>query len=119
MKNFLITIIISITLFLPLSALAVNIGITDVMDTGKAGGFSGETDLNTFSETLGIVIKVLLSGVGIFFLGLTVYAGMLWITSQGEDEKVQKSQKIIKAAIIGMAIVVGSYAITNYIMYRV
>ncbi len=73
------------------------------------------TDL---SLMVGNVIKVVLSLVGIIFLILTVYAGYLWMTARGDDEQVNKAKEIIKSSIMGLFIVVSSYAITVFITSR-
>jgi hypothetical protein len=117
MKKFLIIVITAI--ILPLSALAVDVGTRNTKEAANTGGYKISTNDTTFSETLGSVIKLLLSTVGIFFLALTVYAGILWMTSHGEEEQTGKAQKIIRAAVIGLIIVVGSYALANYVMFRV
>jgi TRAP-type C4-dicarboxylate transport system permease small subunit len=49
------------------------------------------------------------------FFGLTLYAGLRWMTAQGNEEMVTKSKEILKAAIIGLVIVTASYALTKFI----
>ena len=67
---------------------------------------------------MGQVIKAILSVVGLIFLVLMVYAGMLWMTARGDEGKVEKSKEIITAAIIGLAITVSAYAITVFVVSR-
>jgi len=65
--------------------------------------------------TLGAVIKAALSLVGTIFLILTVYAGILWMTAQGNDDQIDKAVKIIKASVVGLFITMSAYAITYFI----
>ncbi len=81
--------------------------------TGRSG--VEQTDVATF---IGSIINGVLGLVGLMFFILMFYGGFQWITSRGEEDKVKKSQNIILAAIIGLIIVVGSYAITNFITSR-
>lgn len=81
----------------------------------KGIGGNVPTDLTV---VVGNVIKTVLSLVGIIFLVLTVYAGYLWMTARGEDEQVTKAKEIIKSSIMGLFIVVSSYAITVFITSR-
>lgn len=60
------------------------------------------------------MIKVLLSLVGTFFLALTVYSGFILFTARGRDEKVEKGQKTLRAAVIGLLIVMMAYGITIF-----
>ena len=63
------------------------------------------------------IIKTLLSILGIIFLVLMIYAGFLWMTAQGYEEKVDKAKDIIKMAVIGLAVVLLSYSITLFVTY--
>ncbi|HBU07323.1 MAG TPA: hypothetical protein DEB09_04550 [Candidatus Magasanikbacteria bacterium] len=116
MKKFFL-LIISLCI-LPTAVLAVNVGYGNTKGLAEKSGYLETTSETTFSETLGLVIQILLGTVGIFFLALMIYAGILWMTSHGEEEQVQKAQKIIRAAIIGTIVVVGSYALTNFVIFR-
>lgn len=96
---------------------AGNLGNADdnLQNVQKKIGGNVPTDL---SAVVGNVIKTMLSLVGIIFLILTVYAGYLWMTARGEDEQVSKAKEIIKSSIMGLFIVVSSYAITVFITSR-
>lgn len=81
------------------------------------GGVGGEkigvsADLPTVVAT---VIKTILALVGTIFLVLTIYAGIMWMTAQGEEEKVTKAKDIIKATVIGLVIIMSAYAITFFV----
>ena len=83
----------------------------------KIGGANGEklgvsADLGTSIAT---VIKTILALVGTIFLILTIYAGIMWMTAQGEDEKVTKALNMIRSAIVGLVIVMSAYAITYFV----
>ncbi len=94
-----------------------NLGNADdnLKNLQKGIGGNVPTDLTV---VVGNVIKTVLSLVGIIFLVLTVYAGYLWMTAGGEDEQVNKAKEIIKSSIMGLFIVVSSYAITVFITSR-
>jgi len=62
------------------------------------------------------IIQTILSIIGIIFLLLTVYGGILWMTAEGEEERVKKAQKIIRSAITGLIVVVSAYAISFFIV---
>jgi TRAP-type C4-dicarboxylate transport system permease small subunit len=61
------------------------------------------------------IISVALMVLAFVFFGLTLYAGLRWMTAQGNEEMVTKSKEILKAAIIGLVIVTASYALTKFI----
>lgn len=80
----------------------------------KEGGYGTNVNEYTLSQTIGRVIKVLLSFVGTIFFALAVYAGFLWMTAQGNEEKVAQATGIIRTAVIGMIIVLAAYSITAF-----
>lgn len=63
--------------------------------------------------TAAVMIRTFLSVIGIIFIVLTIYAGAIWMLSAGNEEKVTKAKNIIKASVIGLAIVLSAYAITS------
>jgi len=64
------------------------------------------------------MIRVVLNFVGLIFLVLTIYAGFLWMTAGGAEEKVEKAQKLIKRSMIGLLIILSAYSIT-WIAYKI
>lgn len=86
-------------------------------DVGRSSGYDVDqvTD-TTLSETIGRIIRIALSLVGTGFFALTIYAGFLWMTAQGNDEQVEKAMGIIKTAAIGLIITLASYGLTVYLV---
>lgn len=116
MKKIFLTAIVIFALSAPLFVSAQ--GLKGALGTlEKIGGKQGEkigvsADLAT---TVATVIKAVLALVGTIFLVLTIYAGILWMTAQGEETKVEKAKEIIKASIIGLVIIMSAYAITYFV----
>jgi hypothetical protein len=75
-----------------------------------------EANLDTQIST---VIKGILALVGTIFLCLTVYAGILWMTAQGNSEKVDKAKGIVTTAVAGLFITMAAYAITAFVTAKV
>ncbi len=64
---------------------------------------------------IGVVIGVILSLLGVVFLILIIYGGILWMTAAGNEDQIAKSKKVIRNSIIGLIIVVGAYAVTVFL----
>lgn len=64
------------------------------------------------------IIRVALSLLGIVALVLILYAGFTWMTSGGNEEKIASAKKILINATIGLAIIMSSFAITQFIISR-
>src|SRR3989338_8940626 len=62
---------------------------------------------------LGQLITIVVSFVGVFFLGLTIYSGFQWMTAGGNEEKVTKARTRVINGIIGLAITELAFILTN------
>jgi len=80
------------------------------------GGGTGTISETTFAEEIAKIITVALGFLGLLFLILVIYAGFLWMTAAGNDEKIATAKKIMIAAVIGAAIVLSAYAITIFVI---
>lgn len=81
-------------------------------------GYQNATE-TSLSQKIGEIIKIALSLVGMIFLVLMIYAGFLWMTASGEEEKVTKATNILKAAVIGLIIIVAAYSLTTFVLNAV
>lgn len=87
-------------------------GLTDVA-TGTGGGYNTSSNL---AGTIGLLIQAFLGILGVIFLGLTLYAGFLWMTAAGDDGKVKQAKETLVRAVIGMVIVLAAYSITFFVL---
>lgn len=62
------------------------------------------------------LITVALSLIGAIFFVLMFYAGYLWMTAHGQTDQVEKAKKIIAAAVIGMIVTLGAYAVSYLVV---
>ena len=68
------------------------------------------------SKLIGGLINALLAVMGIVFVMLTVYAGYLYMTAQGDAENTEKAKKLLGQAVIGLIIIVAAYSIADFII---
>lgn len=111
-KNILVAAFF-LTLFLPLSALSVDI------DRDPLGvGYGQETGLARTDPriTVARIIQVSLSILGTLALILIIYSGFLWMTAAGNDDQISKAKSTITAAIIGLVIILSAYAISTFVI---
>lgn len=112
-KYFIISLLMLNMLFVPAVAVYAQ---TDLSQQIGAKAYGGSVTGNTLSETVGKIIKIILGLVGTVFLALTVYAGVLWMTAAGEEEKVTKATNILKTSVIGLVIILAAYSITYFVV---
>jgi len=89
---------------------------TGLEATGQAAGLSSELMGTTPEAFVGNIIKVVLSLIGVIFLGLMLYGGFRWMTAHGEPKLVEHAKDTIQAAAIGIIIVSAAYAITYFVI---
>lgn len=75
-------------------------------------------DKGNLPELIGQLIKGALSLAGLAFFALMVYAGFIWMTAHGEEDKVTKARGTVKATVIGLAVVIAAYAVTTLVSER-
>lgn len=92
--------------------LAQNFGVNEV-DTGLAGALASGEDIRV---TAGRFIQFALSFLGVIAVVLVMYAGFLWMTSGGDEEKINKAKQILKNAVIGLIIILSAWTITFFIL---
>mgnify|MGYP001576753251 FL=1 len=101
----------------PLPALAAedaeDYGLTE---TAQAAGLKTNKSI---PQLVGQIVGAGLSLLGLIFLGLMLYGGFRWMTARGDTKMVTEAKETITNAIIGIAIVVGAYAITDFVINAV
>lgn len=91
----------------PRAAHAVDTGIQYLTTTGLT-----TTDIRTL---VGRIIRYFLGLLGIIAVALMMYAGFTIMTAAGNPEKVEKGKKIMINAVIGLVIIISSYAIVAFL----
>lgn len=87
--------------------------LTTLSSDGYDSALVSSTDLKEF------VIKIVNYALG--FLGLAavlviIYGGVLYVSSGGDDSKVTTAKNAIKYALIGLLIILGSFAFVNTVI---
>lgn len=111
-----IVFILNILLVIP-TIYADDFGLNET--AGQVGAFKSQLNsspnVGFFQDRLGQMIGLVLSMIGVIFFVLIIYAGINWMLSGGNDQKITKSKDLIINATIGLVIVFAAYAITSYI----
>lgn len=100
-------------LFFPISAAQAQYGLNET--AGAAGLANNPRYANDVPTLIGNVIGTALSMIAVIFFILMVYGGFLWMTAHGDSGQVDKAKDTIIAAVIGIIVVLASYAITNFV----
>lgn len=79
------------------------------LDAGKSGVIG----------LVGRAIKLLLAFIGSISLALYVYAGILWMVSNGNSGQVDKAKNILLWTTLGIIVMLGSYVLVDFLFSKV
>lgn len=77
-----------------------------------AGNLGLPTTENFVDDVVLGIVRWVLGLLGVAAVIMIIYGGYLWLTAGGEDKQVEDAKKTIRAAVIGLAIVLLSYSIS-------
>ncbi len=79
-------------------------------------GATGDSLNKSLPQAVGRIISAVLGLVGVILLVIMVYAGFLWLTAGGNDDQVAHAKQLIKNGVIGMAITLSAFIITQFVV---
>lgn len=68
--------------------------------------------------TVARIIQIALGFLGTIAVVLIIYAGFLWMTSEGNADKLKKAKDTLKSAAIGLLIILSAFAIVTFVIDR-
>lgn len=115
MKKIILPILLFVLILPAVAIAAPDIGTNRAEQVATGAGYEQANELS-LSTQIGKYIRVALSLSGMIFLVLTVYAGILWMTAAGNEDKVTEAKGIITRASIGILITLAAFSITAFIL---
>ena len=79
---------------------------------GDGAGYGAPTDPRYIVAS---IISMATGFIGILFTALAFYAGIMWGTSGGSEEKIGKAKKILLYSSIGVLLWLSAFSITYFI----
>ncbi len=67
-------------------------------------------------EIIASVIRVVLGFLGIIAVLIILYAGFLWMTAAGNDDKISTAKSMMSAGVIGLIIILAAFGVANFVM---
>lgn len=89
---------------------------TGLKKTAESARYLVDEKVVSVPQFAGTVINAALGIIGVVFLVLIVYGGLLWMLSEGDETKVGKARGLIFHSIIGLIVVLAAYAITSFVV---
>ena|SRR3989339_1238165 len=126
MKNILVGTMLVVVCVMLGNLLAVPLAAAQDLKTDMnaemdiVGGAYGQTSTGGTGllKMIGNIIRIILTLLGVVVLVLVVYAGFLWMTAGGDPEKVKTAKTMLTNAIIGLALILAAYAISDFVVSK-
>jgi len=67
-------------------------------------------------EIAAAVIRVMLGFLGIIAVLIILYAGFLWMTAAGNEDKISQAKGMMSAGVIGLIIILAAFGIATFVM---
>ena len=99
----------------PAAAIGLKDGFTSGGDLGSFARKSNFGDAQAPEFYIGNLLTGLFALLGIIAVALILYSGFVWMTARGNDAKVAKAKDNLTEALIGLIILVSSYALTTFL----
>lgn len=100
------------TFYVP-AAYAQDLGTTNLTDIANQANLGSATPLPII---IGNLVRIFIGMLGIIFVLMIIYAGYLYLTAQGEEEKVKHAKETIQRGVIGLLIVMTAYTIATFVI---
>lgn len=113
--------IISFLILLGLAVIIIPSASAQLVDTAEMSNISSQVQKTAgFGDVsvggiIAAIIRAVLGLLAAIFMVLMILSGFKWMTAAGNESQVEKAQETIKAALIGLVVVLAAYAITYYV----
>ncbi len=72
-------------------------------------GYSGN---GVIPHLMSLILPLVYGVIGIIVFGLILYSGFLWMTSNGDKQKIDRAKSVLTGAAIGASIIFLAYVIS-------
>jgi len=112
-KSLVLSLVMGLAVFMPLAGASA----LSLFPDGSGESMRSTIGLSDRSlpEIVASIINIVLSILGIVLVVLIIYAGVKWMTSDG-DKGVKEAKTMLTNAVIGLVIVVAAWAITSFVV---
>ena len=110
-----------------MTALPQHAAAADLSDFVHGGGtqfiqYTNGFDVNSYDDVAqpGVIIQrivtIFFSFLGIIAVIMMIYAGFLWLTAGGEEEKANQGRTLLFQAFIGLVIILAAYSVAYFVL---
>ena len=109
-------IIISLLSFVICFGLLAQVALAQITYGGLEYVTGSGLGTNNLKAMVFAIVNIILGFLGIVAIIIILIAGFRWMTSAGNEEKVTSARQMLIAGVIGLAIVLASWAIASFVL---
>ena len=115
-KNIAVGFVTSIALMMATMVPAVNAqGFISTTDNPSAIS-TATGGQGSFRQLALTIVNFFLTFLGLIAVVMIIYGGFLYVSAAGNQEKIESAKKIIMYAVIGIVVILLSFAIVNTVL---
>ena len=115
-KNIAVGIVTSLAL-MTVTVLPVHAQNAFISTSDNPGAVAAATQSQGNVRTLALtIVNFFLTFLGLIAVVMIIYGGFLYVTAGGNNEKIESAKKIIMYAVVGIIVILLSFAIVNTVL---
>ncbi|MDD5121325.1 MAG: hypothetical protein PHV78_00615 [Patescibacteria group bacterium] len=113
----LIAVSLLIMIFLAIAPVLTSYAQVEELErTACTAEICGQTDL---AIIVGRIVRIVLGFLGLIAVVIIIIGGFQWMTSGGNEEKITKAKSLMMNGVIGLFIILISYALAMFVLSRI
>ncbi|MCL2280470.1 pilin [Candidatus Saccharibacteria bacterium] len=92
-------------------------GINSALDPECSKGTGQASELTGDGGLIGVIINTMLFIIGILCVVMIIFAGIRYVTSTGDKNKVDAAKNTIVYAVVGLVVAIIAYALVNWVFH--
>lgn len=89
---------------------------SNLNEVAKSSGIGSDDPKKGLVSVIGLIVQAFLTLVGVIVTILIIYSGYLWMTASGNSAQVDKAKTMMTQAVIGLAITMAAYFISDFVV---
>ena len=91
-------------------------GRTQFIQYTNGFGVNKYSDVTEPGVIIQRIVAIVFSLLGIVAVVMMIYAGFLWLTAGGEEDKANQGRTLLFQAVIGLIIILAAYSVVYFVL---
>jgi hypothetical protein len=111
-----LTLALAVVLGMSLAPAMVGASVFDGACDGTDSALCDQSTQDSAPAFIVALVNLLLYGLGAVSVVMIIFAGVFYVTSQGEPAIIKRAKDSLLYAVIGLIVALSAYAIVNFVL---